>query len=38
VPRGDISKPDVKRDVQLAMEEAVGYFAQLLPPPAKESL
>jgi hypothetical protein len=31
VPRGDISKEEVKRDVALAMEEAGAYFAELLP-------
>ena len=28
VPRGDISDPNVKRDVQLAMTEAASYFSQ----------
>lgn len=31
VPRGDITVPEVKRDVQLAMEEASAYFAELMP-------
>ena len=29
VPRGDVSKPEVKRDVQLAMEEAAAYFTAM---------
>ena len=37
VPRGDITVPEVQRDVQLAMEEASAYFAELLPV-TKESL
>mmetsp|Transcript_7499 Transcript_7499/g.18200 ORF Transcript_7499/g.18200 Transcript_7499/m.18200 type:complete len:264 (-) Transcript_7499:114-905(-) len=32
VPRGDIKDDKVKRDVQLAMDEARAYLAEMLPP------
>ena len=31
VPRGDVANADVKRDVALAMSEAIAYFADKLP-------
>ena len=38
VPRGDVADAKVKRDVQLAMEEAAAYLAEYLPCLPKESL